>query len=151
MRSGCRALELREWAQADLTEKLRKWLIVSILMSSSRDTAKLIESDSKRSPWEEKLKDYLDGYFMSFDYYPICERHIFARNDAYALLTDFSRVAMDISNSTSKLVSSPESILGAEALESRDGKEIGREAARKALGEFLRSAFAGGRAIAKAE
>ena len=69
------------------------------------------------------LRDYLDGYFQSFDYYPVCTRHIYSRNDAYALWSDFLKVADDLSYSAGEMVSSPERFLN---LGSFSGDELAR-------------------------
>ena len=54
------------------------------------------------------LRDYLDGYVQSFDFYPVCTRHVFARNDAYALVVDFETIAEDLSFANDMSVGYPE-------------------------------------------
>lgn len=89
------------------------------------------------------FSDYLDGYFNSFDFYPTCSRHLFQRNDAFALWQDFLLVAGDLATSADQLQANPENYLDLEGWTKEDVKtrkeEIAREiqsriAAKKAVG-----------------
>ena len=54
-----------------------------------------------------EFQAYLDGYFNAFDLYPVCERHMFAKNDVYALLRDFWAVGNDLTSATLRALVSP--------------------------------------------
>jgi hypothetical protein len=53
------------------------------------------------------LRDYLDGYFLSLDFYPVCTRSIFARNDAFGLWSDFAKVWNDHSDTMGYMIDHP--------------------------------------------
>jgi hypothetical protein len=89
---------------------------------------------------ENSFNDYLDGYFNSFDYYPVCTRHIFARNDAYALWTDFLKVAGDLSQASEVMISSPERFLALGSISGEELENRKREAAKKAIEQAIEQA-----------
>ncbi len=78
------------------------FLAVCALMSKEDDIRKLWARIDL--PLEDKLTAYLDGYMMAFDMYPVCERHLFVRNDAYALLRDFYAVGADVTEAFQKVL-----------------------------------------------
>jgi len=92
---------------------------------------------------ESSFHDYLDGYFNSFDYYPVCTRHVFARNDAYALWIDFMKVAGDLSNATGEMITSPERFLALGSISGEELKKRKQQAAAKALERTIEQATAG--------
>ena len=53
-----------------------------------------------------RLRDYPCGYLLPFDFYPNCNRHLFARNDAYALAKDFWAVSREFNDSIRHLIES---------------------------------------------
>jgi hypothetical protein len=92
---------------------------------------------------ESSFQDYLDGYFNSFDYYPVCTRQIFARNDAYALWVDFMKVAGDLSNATGEMITSPERFLALGSISGEELKKRKQQAATKALERTIEQATVG--------
>ena len=113
--------------------------LIAILMamfSWSKDSP--IKSNEVES--ENSFSDYLDGYFNSFDFYPVCTRHLYSQNDAYALWMDFVKVAEDHSTQTKKMLVSPEKFMSlgtmsGEELEIRKRKAA-TEAVKKAIGKI---------------
>jgi hypothetical protein len=101
------------------------------------------KSPSKGRPWyadfETKFRSYLDGYFLSFDFYPACERHLFIQNDAFALWSDFVRVASELSESTAKLISSPEKFAELTYQPNYDFERAKQEATRRAIERVIAS------------
>jgi hypothetical protein len=102
------------------------------------------KSASLRRAWyadfDSKFRAYLDGYFLSFDFYPTCERHLFIRNDAYALWSDFMRVASEVSESSAKLISSPERFAELTYESNHDFQRARREATDRAIEKAVHSA-----------
>lgn len=92
---------------------------------------------------ESSFHDYLDGYFNSFDYYPVCTRHLFARNDAYALWVDFMKVADDLSNATGEMITSPERFLALGSISGEELEKRKQQAATKGLERAIEKASAG--------
>jgi hypothetical protein len=88
---------------------------------------------AQRSALPERLDDYLDGYFLSFDFYPVCERHLYAKNDAYALLQDFWAVGNDLNSAVQTLIRRPEVTLKDSVVDSDDVRRRKIEAAKKAI------------------
>jgi hypothetical protein len=82
---------------------------------------------------ENRFKDYLDGYFHSFDYYPVCTRHVFARNDAFALWSDFMKIAGDVAQASEYLVVAPERYMELGAISDEELEKRKRRAAEAAL------------------
>ncbi len=80
-----------------------------------------------------EFHDYLDGYFNSFDFYPVCTRQAFVRNDAYALWLDFMKVAGDFSKASERLVNSPEQFLKLGAISGEKLEKLKRQAARQSV------------------
>ena len=89
---------------------------------------------------ENQFQDYLDGYFNSFDYYPVCTRHVFAKNDAYALWSDFMKIAADTSRSSEALVLSPERFLKLGAISSDELKKRKSKAAEESIRRAIEEA-----------
>jgi hypothetical protein len=88
----------------------------------------------------DRFHEFLDGYFNSFDYYPVCTRHVFARNDAYALWSDFLKVAGDVSQATEHLVISPERFLELGAISDDDLEKLKKQAAKKGISRAIQQA-----------
>jgi hypothetical protein len=82
---------------------------------------------------DKSFREYLDGYFNSYDFYPVCTRQVFARNDAYALWADFLKVADDLSYVTEEMIISPERFLGLESVDSEELSRRKKEAAQKGI------------------
>ena len=99
------------------------------------------KSNRKKPENPEDLKksfqDYLNGYFNSFDYYPACTRNLFAHNDAYALWSDFMKVADDFSMATDEMITNPEQYLAAGANSSDAYKKRKQEADQKAIQQAI--------------
>ena len=88
----------------------------------------------------DQFQDFLDGYFNSFDYYPACTRHVFARNDAYALWSDFLKIAGDVSQATEQLVMSPERFMELGAISDDDLEKLKKQAAKEGIRQAIRQA-----------
>ena len=91
------------------------------------------EKPKNKEDLADSFRNYLDGYFNSFDYYPVCTRHLFARNDAYALWSDFMKVTDDLSIATGEMITSPERFL---ALGSISGEELEKRKQQAAQNGF---------------
>jgi len=109
------------------------------LMSKYSDIKKLWERE-ELTP-QEKFEAYLEGYTMSFDFYPVCERHLFAKNDAYAIWRDFLMVSSEINRGVQELIDSP--VLQGGSVGNDDITRRKIEAARRAL-EAIQRAHAKG-------
>jgi hypothetical protein len=109
-----------------------------VAMSSRDDTEKLWKREGLSL--KEKLDAYLDGYMMSFDMYPVCERHLFIRNDAYALLKDFFAVGEDVNKSLQKLLEASAEEFSDMGLEPDEIRRRRIEAAKRALTAIERTA-----------
>jgi hypothetical protein len=88
----------------------------------------------------DRFQDFLDGYFNSFDYYPACTRNVFARNDAYALWSDFLKIAGDVSQATEQLVISPERFMELGAISDDDLEKLKKQAAKEGIRRAIRQA-----------
>ncbi len=93
----------------------------------------IVTEPTRPADLENALRDYLDGYFNSFDYYPVCTRHVFLRNDAFALWSDFMKVADDLSHATEEMIISPERFLALGAMSGEELEKRKREAAEKGI------------------
>ena len=113
--------------------------VLSVLLAMVSAKIKEYRSSTQRSAEEvaRALRQYLDGYFLSFDYYPVCTHHIFARNDAFALWSDFLKVAEDLSSSAAKIIESPEEYMALGHLTGDELKQRKQQAASQSLGEIL--------------
>ncbi len=124
---------LRPTTRLVLGRKLRRFIV---FMSK-------VKNDDKSSPakdpstWEERFRDYLDGYFLSFDFYPVCERHLFVKNDAYALLRDFWAIGVDLNKATKEFIASPEKVLAGSSVDADDLKRRKVQTAQKAIEAIL--------------
>lgn len=107
--------------------RLLSWLN-SLIVFSKRET-----KESNASEPENAFEDYLDGYFNSFDFYPVCTRQLFQRNDAYALWQDFVKVKEDLLFATNQLVSDPVQHLRFEGLTNEKIRDQNDEATKKAV------------------
>jgi hypothetical protein len=112
--------------------------VIAQMFSWSRGRSEKTDSANEV---DASFRDYLDGYFNSFDYYPVCTRQLFLPNDAYALWSDYMKVAEDFSQSTNRLVQSPRDHLVLEGLTDEEVKAKNDAATQEAL-EYLVSAFA---------
>jgi hypothetical protein len=83
--------------------------------------------------------DYLDGYFNSFDFYPVCTRQVFVRNDAFALWQDFMKVAGDFSRASEQLVISPEKYLKLGAISNEKLEKRKRQAAKSSIRRVIQA------------
>jgi hypothetical protein len=72
--------------------------------------------DFADSDAENPFESYLDGYFNSFDFYPVCTRKLHEKNDAYSLWVDFLKVAQDVGLANEGLKATPERFLAIGAL-----------------------------------
>ena len=102
----------------------RKWLNFIVLYSESAR----VETGSYSA---RNFSDYLDGYFNSFDFYPTCTRHVFQRNDAFALWQDFLLVAGDLATSADRLQANPENYLNLEGWTKENVKARKEQIARE--------------------
>jgi hypothetical protein len=103
------------------------WL-TSLIVFSKRES-----KQSNAGEPENAFEDYLDGYFNSFDFYPVCTRQLFQRNDAYALWQDFVKVKEDLLFATNQLVSDPVQHLRFEGLTNEEIRNQNDEATKKAV------------------
>jgi len=83
--------------------------------------------------------DYLEGYFDSFDFYPVCRKRPYVQHDAYALWRDFLAVYKDVSSSTLDLVNSPERFVNVHEMTDDEIRRRQREATRKAIRKLVGS------------
>jgi hypothetical protein len=113
------------------------WLSLPVAMLALRATTRRSKAETERVSPQRALSDYLDGYFNSFDFYPVCERHLFVRNDAFALWTDFMRIYDDLSQSTADLINHTERFVDADLLGTDELKAYQREAAKRALQRLI--------------
>lgn len=115
---------------------LGEFKLVGWMLKLAMDSLKAIKnlSPKEKSPDEfsSAFRDYLDGYFFSLDYYPVCTRHIFSRNDVFALWSDFLEISDDLSLATSSMISSPERFMNLESISSDDLESRKRKAATRA-------------------
>lgn len=88
---------------------------------------------------KDKVHTYLDGYMMSFDMYPVCERHLFIQNDAYALLKDFFAVGEDMNRATQKLLTAPDEEFAGSGISKDEVRRRRIEAAKLALAAIERA------------
>lgn len=102
--------ELYEYEGRGIWSALTSFFSQIVLLMSDARPRKNTKLSDDRSP-AEKFWDYLDGYLFGFDLYPVCERHLFVKNDAYAILQDFWAVGAALNNSTQELIKSPEVVL----------------------------------------
>lgn len=90
---------------------LRNFFGQIVLLMSDQSARK----NAKRSKYDpspaEKFWHYLDGYVFGFDLYPVCERQLFVKNDAYAILQDFWAVGSALNDATQELIESPEAVM----------------------------------------
>jgi hypothetical protein len=104
--------------------RLREWVkgFLTFAMASSDEG---VRSDS------EAFSDYLDSYFNSFDFYPACSRHVFQRNDAFALWQDFLLVTGDLSTAADRMQANPEKFLNLKGWMEEDVKTRKEQIARE--------------------
>ena len=76
-----------------------------VAMSRRDDIEKLWKREDLS--FREKFEAYLDGYTMSFDMYPVCQRQLFMQNDAHALFRDFMAAGEDMNRAAQKLLNAP--------------------------------------------
>lgn len=105
--------------------RLLSWL-ASLIVFSKREANEPIANEP-----ENAFEDYLDSYFNSFDFYPVCSRQVFQRNDAFALWQDFLLVNADLLNSCDQLNSNPKSYLNLEGWTEEDVKTRKEQIARE--------------------
>jgi hypothetical protein len=86
---------------------------------------------------DEPFQRYLEGYFNSFDFYPVCARNLHARNDAYALWIDFLKVAQDLSSINNKMIESPDKFLALGGVSTDELENRKREAFTKSLARLF--------------
>jgi hypothetical protein len=104
--------------------QLKRWLKAFNLYSTT-------PPDENNKKTGQIFSDYLDEYFNSFDYYPVCSRHLFQKNDAYALWLDFLLVAGDVGTSANRLYENPENYLNLEGWTKEDVKTRKEQIARE--------------------
>lgn len=105
--------------------RLLSWL-TSLFVFSKRET-----KDTNAVEHENAFENYLDSYFNSFDYYPVCSRQVFQRNDAFALWQDFLLVTTDLMTSSDRLISNPKNYLNLEGWTEEDVKTRKEQIARE--------------------
>ena len=125
-----------------LTENEQALWILNLAMAIQKYSISNLSGGYSAAEFEESLRDYLDGYFLASDFYPACTRHLFARNDAYALWNDFLKVAEDLSVATNSMVGSPERFMNLESLTSDELEARKRKAAIRAA-EIITEQFSG--------
>lgn len=113
-------------------------LALWMAMSRREEIEKLWKREDLSSI-KEKLEAYLDGYMMSFDMYPVCERHLFVRNDAYALYKDFFAIADDMNNAAQKLLTAPDQEFADTGMGLDEIRRRRIEAAKRALATIERA------------
>ncbi|MGO9173458.1 MAG: hypothetical protein ACLP7P_16055 [Rhodomicrobium sp.] len=106
-----------------------------VLMSRREDIKRLWERDELSV--REKFEAYLEGYLMSFDFYPVCERHLFARNDIGAILQDFWAISADVNRGVQDLIESGRA--AGDVVDSDEAKQRRVEAARRAIEAIQRA------------
>jgi hypothetical protein len=89
--------------------------------------------------FEGKLDAYLDGYMMSFDMYPVCQRQLFMRNDAYALWRDFMAIGEDMNKAAQKLLKAPDEEFAGAGMGPDDIRRRRIEAAKRTLAAIERA------------
>jgi hypothetical protein len=115
----------RSWTQwKDEVGLLAKWLRAFSVFAMS-------PPDENKQETSTVFSDYLDGYFNSFDFYPTCTRHVFQRNDAFALWQDFLLVADDLATSADRLQANPKSYFNLEGWSEEDVKTRKEQIARE--------------------
>ncbi len=112
-------------------------LALGMAMSRRDDIEKLWKREDLSL--KEKLEAYLDGYMMSFDMYPVCERHLFARNDAHALLKDFFAVGQDVNKALQRLFETPDQEFSDTGLSPDDIRRRRIEVAKRTLAALERA------------
>jgi hypothetical protein len=105
--------------------RLLSWL-TSLIVFSKRET-----KESNTVDRENAFDDYLDSYFNSFDFYPVCSRQVFHRNDAFALWQDFLFVTSDLLISSDRLNSNPKNYLNLKGWTEEDVKARKEQIARE--------------------
>jgi len=121
--------------RAEFRNKLRGLIVLLMASSKRKHNPDLLKDPST---WEQRLNDYLDGYFMSLDMHPVCERHLFIRNDAYALLHDFWSVANDMNKATRDFVAAPDEGSADHKVAEDEIRQRRIKAAQKALSAIKR-------------
>jgi hypothetical protein len=91
---------------------------------------------------EEPFQRYLEGYFNSFDFYPVCTRSSHSRNDAYALWADFLKVAQDLSSINNKMIESPDKFLALGGVSADELENRKKEAIEKSFARLFENAAA---------
>jgi hypothetical protein len=105
--------------------RLLSWL-TSLIVFSKREN-----KESSAIEPENAFEDYLDSYFNSFDFYPVCSRQVFHRNDAFALWQDFLVVTNDLLTSSDRLNSNPKNYLSLVGWTEEDVKTRKEQIARE--------------------
>lgn len=119
--------------------RIRIPAILILLMSKAGNSNTNSKSPENRTP-HEIFSDYLDGYLFGTDLYPICYKHLFAKNDAYALLKDFGAVGAALSKATQLYISSPHS----DSATIEDVRRRRVETARRAIESLLKTQHSDG-------
>ena len=118
------------------------WWILKLAMKNLKPVKIFASRGKSQDDITSAFRDYLDGYFNSFDYHPTCTRHIFSRNDAFALWSDFLKISDDLSFAAGSMISSPERFMNLESLASDELAARKRKAAARAA-EILTEQFSG--------
>jgi hypothetical protein len=105
--------------------RLLSWL-TSLFVFSKREP-----KQSNSNEPENAFEDYLDSYFNSFDFYPVCSRQVLHRNDAFALWQDFLLVTNDLMTASDRLISNPKNYLNLEGWTEEDVKTRKEQIARE--------------------
>lgn len=125
--------QFKRYKHLTFRNKFRRLIV--LLMAKRKRNLELRKDPSK---WEQQLNDYLDGYFMSLDIYPVCERHLFIKNDAYALLRDFWLVANDMNRAAHDFVAAPDEELAEPKVAEDEIRQRRIKAAQQALAAIRR-------------
>ena len=132
----------RERSPYVLSENKHVGWMLKLAMDSLKAIKNLSPKEKSPDEFSSASRDYLDGYFLSLDYYPVCTRHIFSRNDAFALWSDFLKISDDLSFAAGSMISSPERFMNLESLASDELAARKRKAAARAA-EILTEQFSG--------
>ena len=122
----------RERSPYVLSENKHVGWMLKLAMDSLKAIKNLSPKEKSPDEFSSASRDYLDGYFLSLDYYPVCTRHIFSRNDAFALWSDFLKISDDLSLAASSMISTPERFMNLESSISDELESRKRKAAIRA-------------------
>lgn len=127
----------RSFASVSEFDPWRVLLAYGVAMSKNDDIEKLWAREDLS--FREKFEAYLDGYTMSFDMYPVCQRQLFMRNDAHALMRDFMVVGEDMNRAAQKLLNAPNEEFSGTGMGPHEIRRRRIEAAKRTLAAIERT------------